>query len=90
MDHQRYRVRDAGQLRDQLEHSQRVVPHSVRSIARIAGLSHVAVAKLLAGQQKTVDAERADRISVALGRSRDDLFVPDASASGDTDGGHDE
>lgn len=83
---QRYRVIDAATLRDRLKKSQRrVEPHSVRSLAQIAGVSPNAIQKLLQGVQRTVDAARADRIAAALGVPRDDLFMPELSSSTDDD-----
>lgn len=84
---QRYRVIDPDRLREAIAKShQRVVPHSARSLARIAGMSHTGVANLWKkGEQPTIDGERAARIAAAIGHTRDDLFVPVLSESADAD-----
>ncbi len=79
----RYRVRDLGALRDRMANSQRVVPHSVRSLAQQVGANRATVGHVLSGERERLDGVLAQRIAVALGASFSDLFVEDDSPSGD-------
>lgn len=81
-----FEVRDLDALKRRVEGSQRIVSHSVRSLARVAGVGHATVGHLLTGERTTVSLAVAQRISAALGVPMDDLFVPAASMSGDNDG----
>lgn len=74
----RYRVRDVQALRERMQQSQRVVPHSVRSLAELVGANRSTVGYLLTGERPVVDEKVAQGIAVALGVSLDDLFLPDA------------
>lgn len=80
-----YRVRDREKLRERMKTSQRVVPHSVRSLAALVGVSHGTVGHLLTGEQERLSADLAQRIAVALGVPIGDLFMPNVSESGDLD-----
>lgn len=80
-------VRDLEALKKRVENSKRIVPHSVRSLAREAGIGHAAVGHLLTGERTTVSEAVAERLSAALGVSVDDLFVPTPSLPSDTDEG---
>lgn len=82
---QRYRVRDRSTLRERMARSQRVVPHSVRSLAALVGVSHGTVGHLLTGEQASVTEDLARRLAAALGVHLEDLFERDASTSIDMD-----
>lgn len=82
---QRYRVRDRDDLRECMASSQRVVPHSVRSVAALVGVSHGTIGHLLTGVQETVDEALAQGIAEVFGRPIDDLFMPEASTIVDVD-----
>lgn len=87
---QRYRVRDRDNLRDRMANSQRavqVVPHSVRSLAALAGVSHGTIGHILTGVQQSLDEEPAQRLAEALGCRLEDLFVPETSMIVDVHGG---
>lgn len=81
----RYRVRDKEKLRERMAASQRVVPHSVRSLATLVGVGHATVGHLLTGEQERLSDDLAQRIAVALGVPLDDLFVPDVTMNSDRD-----
>lgn len=59
--------------------------HTVRSLAREAGLGKSKIGYMLAGRQMTVTGEQADRIARAVGVNRKAIFLPTASTSTDTD-----
>jgi len=80
-----YRVRDKEKLRQCLEASQRVVPHSVRSLAAELGVSHGTIGHLLTGVQQGVSEELASALAEQLGAPFDELFVPAVSESDDID-----
>jgi transcriptional regulator with XRE-family HTH domain len=79
-----YQVRDHGALQERVSGSQRVVPHTVRSLAKLAGVSHGTIGDLLTGKKNRVSLDLAQRLSALLGVPMDDLFVPTASTSMDT------
>lgn len=79
-----YQVRDREALKQRVDSSQRVVKHSVRSLAHLAGVSHATVGHLLTGERDRVSAAVAQRLSAALGVPMDELFMPSASPSGDS------
>jgi transcriptional regulator with XRE-family HTH domain len=81
----RYRVRDKEKLRERMAASQRVVPHSVRSLATLVGVSRGTVGHLLTGEQERLSDDLAQRIAVALGVPVDDLFVPVVTTNSDRD-----
>lgn len=81
----RYQVRDSDDLRECMTRSQRVMPHSTRSLAALVGTTHGTIWHLLAGKQETLDEALAQRIAVAFGRRVEDLFVPEASTIVDVD-----
>ena len=78
-----YQVRDREALQQCVDGSQRVVKHSVRSLAHLAGVSHATVGHLLTGERDRVSLAVAQRLSAALGVPMDELFEPTPSASGD-------
>lgn len=80
-----YRVRDVEALRERMKSSTRVVPHSVRSLAALVGSNRTTVGDLLTGDQERLSEGLAHSLATALGAAFDDLFVLDASGSGDTD-----
>lgn len=80
-----YKVRDREALQRRVEGSQRVVKHSVRSLAHLAGVSHATVGHLLTGERSRVSLAVAQRLSAALGVPMEDLFEPTPSALGDKD-----
>ena len=80
-----FEVRDLEALKKSVEGSQRIVSHSVRSLAKVAGVGHATVGHLLTGERTTVSLTVAQRISAALGVPMEDLFVPAASTSSDID-----
>lgn len=82
----RYRVRDIQALRARMASSQRVVPHSVRSLAALVGANRTAIGYLLTGERPTVDEALAQRLAVALASPVEDLFVPDVSTFRDGEG----
>lgn len=82
----RYLVLDERKLRERMEQSQRVVPHSMRSLAALVGTTHGTIYFLVSGEQKSLDGELAKRIAVALGCPVKDLFVPEPSTIVDMDG----
>lgn len=79
----RYRVRDVDRLRGAMKSSQRIVPHSVRSLAELVGKSSTQIGYLLTGDRSVIDEKTAQRIAVALGVKLEDLFLPDSSTSRD-------
>lgn len=81
-----YQVRDREALQQRLNGSQRVVPHSVRSLAKLAGVSHATVGHLLTGERNRVSLAVAQRLSAALGVPMEDLFVSTTSTSSDSAG----
>lgn len=81
----RYLVRDEHELRRRMERSQRVVPHSMRSLAALVDTTHGTIYFLVSGKQKSLDEELAKRIAVALGCPVKDLFMPEASTIVDVD-----
>lgn len=85
----RYRVRDLEALRDRMSKSQRVVPHSVRSLADQVGANRAVVGRLLSGERNRVDGIIAQRIAVALGTPLGDLFVEEDFPSGNRSNGPD-
>jgi transcriptional regulator with XRE-family HTH domain len=66
-----------------MQKSQRVVPHSVRSLAELVGANRTQVGYLLTGERSVVDEGLARSIAIALGASLDDLFLPVSSPSRD-------
>ncbi len=80
-----YQVRDPEALKERMNSTQRVVPHSVRSLAAIVGRSSTTIGDLLTGKQETVTKDLAVSLAVALGARMDDLFMPTMSESADTD-----
>ena len=80
-----YEVRDREDLQQCVKDSKRVVPHSLRSLGDLAGVSRATIDDLLKGRTKRVTVTVAQRLSAALGRPLEDLFVPTASPSSDTD-----
>ena len=85
-----HRVRDLEALRAAVKASTRVVPHSVRSLAEAVGANRTTMGDLLTGDQQRLSEGMAHRLAGALGRPFDDLFMPDASESGDGDNSEDE
>lgn len=81
-----YRVRDRKKLRGYLEASQRIVPHSVRSLAAELGVNRGTIGNLLTGVQQGVSEELASSIAEELDAPFDELFEPASSESGDIDG----
>jgi transcriptional regulator with XRE-family HTH domain len=82
-----YSVRDREKLQERVNGSQRVVPHSVRSLAKLAGVAPATVGHLLTGERSRVSLAVAQRLSAALGVPMEDLFTPTVSAYGnDNDG----
>lgn len=81
----RYLVRNRDDLRECMARSQRVVPHSYRSLGALVGTSHGTIGHLLTGEQETLDEALAQRIAVAFGRRVDELFVPETSTIVDMD-----
>ncbi len=79
-----YEVRDHEALQERVSGSQRVVPHSVRSLAELAGVSHGTIGDLLTGKKRRVSLGLAQRLSAVLGVPMEDLFVPTASTSTDS------
>jgi len=79
----RYRVRDQEHLRDCVEKSQRIVKHSVRSIAAEVGTNRSQIGFLLTGDRPVVDEEVARGIARVLNRTVGDLFLPELSQSRD-------
>lgn len=79
----RYRVRDVQYLRDCMQSSQRVVPHSVRSLAKQVGANSTTVGYLLTGERPVVDEKIAEGIAETFGVSLEDLFLPESSTSRD-------
>ena len=79
-----YQVRDREALRERVAGSQRVVPHSVRSLAELAGVSPATIGHLLTGQRDRVSLGLAQRLSAVLGSPMDDLFEPALSTSSDS------
>lgn len=79
-----YQVRDREALQERVDGSQRVVPHSIRSLAELAGVSPAAIGHLLTGERSTVSEAVAQRLSAALHVPMDVLFVPTVSTSGDS------
>jgi transcriptional regulator with XRE-family HTH domain len=82
-----FAVRDLEALKRRVEDSQRIVSHSVRSLAKVAGVGHATVGHLLTGERTTVSLAVAQRLSAALGVPMEDLFMPAVSTSGDSDKG---
>lgn len=80
-----YQVRDRTALQERVNGSHRVVPHSVRSLAELAGVSHGTIGDLLTGKKDRVSLSLAQRLSAVLGVPMEDLFVPTASTSSDRD-----
>lgn len=78
----RFRVRDPQVLRERLDTSQRVVPHTIRSLAKQVNVSHALIGFLLTGERDTVDADLAKRIAKELKVPLRDLFVRENSPSG--------
>jgi transcriptional regulator with XRE-family HTH domain len=62
-----------------------VVPHSVRSLAALTGVSHGTIGHILTGVQQSLDEEPAQRLAEALGCRLEDLFVPETSTIVDVD-----
>jgi transcriptional regulator with XRE-family HTH domain len=79
-----YQVKDREALQKRLSESQRVVPHSVRSLARLAGVAPATVGHLLTGERNRASLAVAQRLSAALGVPMEDLFVPTTSTSCDS------
>lgn len=79
----RYRVRDVEHLRECMSRSQRIVPHSVRSLAKLVGKSPTQIGYLLTGERPVLDEEAAHGIAAALNRTVGDLFLPEPSRSRD-------
>lgn len=80
-----YQVRDRKELREHVNASQRVVQHSIRSLAALVGVSPTTLGDLLTGKQQRVTGDLAQRLSAVLGRPVDDLFVPTTSPTRDKD-----
>lgn len=80
-----YAVRNPELLRDQMRKPMRVVPHSVRSLAKAAGASPTTIGDLLTGKATRVSSDLAQRISEILAAPFADLFMPSTSASTDDD-----
>lgn len=80
-----YQVRDPEALKERMHSTQRVVPHSVRSLASVVGRSSTTIGDLLTGKQTRVSQDLAVSLAVALGARLEDLFVPTASVSSDSD-----
>lgn len=79
----RFRVRDVEALRGRMESSQRIVPHSVRSLATLVKANRSTIGYLLTGERPVVNEALAQRIAVALGVPVEDLFAPEKSSSED-------
>lgn len=82
-----FAVRDVEALKQRVEGSQRIVSHSVRSLAKVAGVGPSTVGHLLTGERTTVSLSVAQRLSAALGVQMEDLFMPASSQPSDTDKG---
>lgn len=80
-----YQVRDPEVLKERMHSTQRVVPHSVRSLASVVGRSSSTIGDLLTGKQTRLSQDLAVSLAVALGARLEDLFVPTVSESPDTD-----
>lgn len=80
-----FEVRDLEALKKSVEGSQRTVSHTVRSLAKVAGVGHATVGHLLTGERTTASLTVAQRLSAALGKPLEDLFMPAASTSLDAD-----
>jgi transcriptional regulator with XRE-family HTH domain len=81
-----YAVRNPELLRDQMRKPMRVVPYSVRSLAKAVGASPSTIGDLLTGKAKRVSSDLAERISQTLAAPFGQLFEPSTSASPDDDG----
>jgi transcriptional regulator with XRE-family HTH domain len=68
-----------------METSERVVPHSVRSLADQVQSSRGTIGALLTGELPTLSEELAQRIASALNAPMEDLFMPTALAFGNSD-----
>lgn len=79
----RFRVRDVDALRRSMESSQRIVPHSVRSLADQVGANRSKIGYLLTGERSHVDEALAKRIAEVLMRPVSELFAPEGSSSED-------
>ena len=79
----RYRVRDQEKLRERMRKSERIVPHSVRSLADLVGKSRSQIGFLLTGDRPVIDEETAQGVASALKCDVDDLFLPESSQSRD-------
>lgn len=79
----RFRVRDVETLRRCMQSSQRIVPHSVRSLATQVGANRAKIGFLLTGERQFVDEALAKRLSEVLMRPVSELFVPVESSSED-------
>lgn len=77
-----YQVRDRDALQERVNGSQRVVKHTLRTLAELAGCSHSTIGALLTGEKTRVSPELAQRLSAVLGVPMEDLFMPTTSASG--------
>lgn len=74
-----YRVRDVELLRSRMRASQRIVPHTVRSLASLVKASRSTIGYMLTGERPVIDEGLAQRVAVALGSDLDDLFVAESS-----------
>lgn len=83
----RYRVRDIETLRRRMASTQRVVPHSVRSLASLVGANRTSIGYLLTGERPVVEEALAQRIAVAFASTVEDLFLPELSPSQDGEPG---
>jgi len=80
-----YEVRDREALQRCVDGSQRVIPHSVRSLAELVGVSRGTIGHLLSGARTRVSVPVAERLAEVLGEPVEALFVPTASTSSDSD-----
>jgi transcriptional regulator with XRE-family HTH domain len=83
----RYRVRDVQSLRDYMSRSERIVPHSVRSLAERVGANRSTIGFMLSGERPLVDEKVAEGVAEALGAPLEDLFLPEPSQFRDGDNG---
>ncbi|OKJ06797.1 hypothetical protein AMK19_23350 [Kitasatospora sp. CB01950] len=82
----RYRIHDGDLLKRLMKHpgSDGAV-HTVRSLAKVAGVSWSKIHRLTTGTRPTLTRAQADSIAAAVGVRRASLFSPSTSASTDAD-----
>ena len=86
----RLRVRDVEALRQCMDSSRRVVPHSVRSLAALVGANRSTIGCLRTGERPVIDEALAQKTAVALGVPVEDLFMPEGSSFANENVGDDQ